>query len=405
MTTIGIDKVIFKQELYPRFDIDNNAVEQYRLNLEALPPITISKNNILIDGKHRLRAYQLSDKQEIPVEILDIEDETEILKEAIRRNAIHGKQLDMKEKKVLAQKLFDKIDDPEMLTLFAVSKSVIYNWTTKQRYERDEMEKAMLVSLYLKCWTQQRIAKKMEISQKTVSNALVEIPKMEKLLKPPESIQRYDVWNFSALDKTYGQSYPGRIPGQILENILWYFTQPLDVVCDPMVGGGTTIDVCQAMYRRYIGFDLNLVHDDTIKHSILDGWPNIPETYQKANLIFMDPPYFKKKAAEYKLPDEYNTKTGFMEFAQSWLEFSKQAIAKDGIVALLISDYVDYDNPKESIFSYEYAELFKNDFDLLYKISVPLSTQQYQAFHVTRAEENKRILIIGRELYIFRENG
>jgi len=403
--SIAIDKIDFRQDLYPRFDIDNEAVERYRLNIDALPPITVSKNHILIDGKHRLRAFQLSQRAEIPVEILDITDETEILKEAIKRNAIHGKQLDIKEKKALAQKLFNQLSEQEMIQLFAVSKSSIYNWTEKLRAEQDEEEAQKIISLYLQCWTQERIANEVGVDQKTVSNTLGKIPNLEKFLSPPESLQRYDVWKFSTLDKTYGQDYPGRIPGQIIENILWYWTKPKDIVCDPMVGGGTTIDVCKSMYRRYLGFDVNIVHDGAIKHDIKDGWPNIPETYEKADLVFMDPPYFKKKSVEYNLPEEYNTKKGFMEFAKTWVEFSKQAIARDGIVALLISDYVDYENFRESIFSYEYAELFTPHFDLLYKISVPLSTQQYQAFHVTRAETNKQLLIIGRELYIFKNNG
>ncbi len=399
---LKIDDIIFVEKLYPRFDMDNNAVEQYRLNLEALPPIVISQNHILIDGKHRLRAYQLSKKEEIPVEILDMTDETEILKETIKRNSTHGKQLDMKEKKSLAQKLFSKVAEDEMIALLAVSKRVIYDWTKDQRQEQKDEEKKKIIDLYLKCWTQERIASEIGISIGTVNGIVSKIADMQKLKTPPDSLQRYDVWNFNALDKTYGQAYPGRIPGQILENILWYFTKPLDVVCDPMVGGGTTIDVCKAMYRRYLGFDVNVVHDCTIKHNILDGWPDIPETYQKANLIFMDPPYFKKKATEYNLPEEYNTKDGFMKFAEAWVEFSRQAISKDGIVILLISDYVDYDNPRESIFSDEYAKLFESYFSRLYKISVPLSTQQYQAFHVTRAEEQRRLLIIGRELYIFK---
>ena len=57
---------------------------------------------------------------------------------------------------------------------------------------------------------------------------------MEKSVTPPESLKYYDVWNFAKLDKSYGQDYPGRIPGQIVENALWYFTKPLDIVCDPL---------------------------------------------------------------------------------------------------------------------------------------------------------------------------
>lgn len=391
-------------ELYPRFALDNDAVERYRMGIENLPPIVLSKSNILIDGKHRLRAYQLSAVEEIEAEILGIVDKAEILKEAIRRNSTHGKQLDREEKKALARRLFESCEISEIQALLGVGKSSVYTWTEDLLAERNAEQEAEMLRLYLKMWTQERIAEELGCTQKTVSNALVKIPELEKLLTPPESLKVYDVWNFAKLDKTYGQNYPGRIPGQIIENMLWYWTKPLDVVCDPMVGGGTTIDVCKAMCRRYIGFDTNLVHDDVIKHDIGDGWPKLPETYEKADLVFMDPPYFKKKAEEYNLPEEYNTKEGFLTFAKKWVEFSNQALKPKGIVALLISDYVDYENPNESIFSDEYADLFSG-YQRLYKISVPLSTEQYNGFHVDRAKKEKQLLIRGRELYILQKKG
>jgi len=35
----------------------------------------------------------------------------------------------------------------------------------------------------------------------------------------------FDVWNFQGCDEGYGDpSYPGRIPGQLIKNLLYYFT-------------------------------------------------------------------------------------------------------------------------------------------------------------------------------------
>ena len=35
----------------------------------------------------------------------------------------------------------------------------------------------------------------------------------------------FDVWNFQGCDEQYGDpSYPGRIPGQLIKNLLYYFT-------------------------------------------------------------------------------------------------------------------------------------------------------------------------------------
>lgn len=60
----------------------------------------------------------------------------------------------------------------------------------------------------------------------------------------------YDVWNFSGCHTLFGASHPGRIPGELVAHTLLALTQPGDLVIDPMVGSGTTIDVCLAMGRR-----------------------------------------------------------------------------------------------------------------------------------------------------------
>jgi hypothetical protein len=38
-------------------------------------------------------------------------------------------------------------------------------------------------------------------------------------------------------------SYFGRMPPEVVENLLWFFTEPGQVVFDPFASGGTTIDL------------------------------------------------------------------------------------------------------------------------------------------------------------------
>ena len=56
---------------------------------------------------------------------------------------------------------------------------------------------------------------------KIINNFLEET---EKFTNPPESIRKDDVWNFSACNKSYGFDFPGRIPGQIVENLAMLIT-------------------------------------------------------------------------------------------------------------------------------------------------------------------------------------
>lgn len=67
----------------------------------------------------------------------------------------------------------------------------------------------------------------------------------------------YNVWNYGNCDPRFGQKHPGQIPGQAIVNLLLWLTEPFEVVVDPMAGGGTTIDVCRYLLRRYYCFDID----------------------------------------------------------------------------------------------------------------------------------------------------
>jgi len=58
-------------------------------------------------------------------------------------------------------------------------------------------------------------------------------------------IQHFDVWPFASSGTE--SSYFGKMPLAVVENLLWAFTEPGDIVVDPFAGGGTTIDVPKAM--------------------------------------------------------------------------------------------------------------------------------------------------------------
>jgi len=77
----------------------------------------------------------------------------------------------------------------------------------------------------------------------------------------------YDIWTFNGLDKRYGQPHPGNIPAGILFNTLYYWTEQGDLIIDPMAGGGVTIDVCKAMRRRCVAYDIDPKRQDIKKQN------------------------------------------------------------------------------------------------------------------------------------------
>ena len=105
----------------------------------------------------------------------------------------------------------------------------------------------------------------------------------------PEFIKYFNQWTFTENDIRFGLAYPGRICGQAIGNLIYYYTEPGDLVVDPMAGGGPTGDVAEFLGRECRMFDLHPSRPDIEQWNVKDGFPLTDEAPQ---LIFMDPPYW-----------------------------------------------------------------------------------------------------------------
>ena len=81
--------------------------------------------------------------------------------------------------------------------------------------------------------------------------------------------------------------YPGVTPAFIIYNLVHRYTEPGDLVCDPMAGSGTTIDVCKEEGRRVIAFDIVPTRPDIIQADAR----NLPLEDNSVDMIFVDSPY------------------------------------------------------------------------------------------------------------------
>jgi DNA modification methylase len=106
---------------------------------------------------------------------------------------------------------------------------------------------------------------------------------------PP--IEATTLWDFPK--QSYGltpkgdNKYPGVTPALIIYNLVWRYTDPGDLVVDPMCGSGTTIDVCKEEKRRVIGYDISPVRPDIIQNDAR----KIPLEDNSVDLVFIDSPY------------------------------------------------------------------------------------------------------------------
>lgn len=556
---MNIASIIYREDLYPRFNFDEETVNQYRLNIGQLPSLVVSKNNILIDGYHRLIAYRIEQVEEIPVEVLPITEDEEILKEAIRRNASHGRQLTMSEKKKWARHLYEnRLKINEIAEVLAISYDTVNSWLHKERRARKEEEIGRVIHLNSKGYTQQQIADETGIPRRTVSDYLVgtglqeitpkefeklvcdklnaehvgkssndkgidgildgktavqvkqgdrvgrpavdqlvgsvnrarlshgiivaksfssgAVKEVERLKKedglnielklardvitgfgenlniqksakigemfqsildlylqcktqnqiataigvsegtvsriineikqdklsdesPPESLKIFNLWNFGKSNDAL--KYPGQIPSQIMENLLWYYTNPFDVVYDPMAGGGTTIRVCKAMYRRWQASDIAPIVSEIKCHDITAGFPG---WLTKPDFIFLDPPYWDMKKGEYS-----NDKTNlanmdledYYQAIDSIAKSAKQVLRDGGYIAWIVSASQKSDRWIDH--AIRFFTIFEKYFTPVLRCDVPYNTQQYTGNNVKTAKENKRLLNLTRDLGVFKK--
>ncbi len=106
-------------------------------------------------------------------------------------------------------------------------------------------------------------------------------------------LKERNVWTFEAPDPRFGKSgYKGRLPGQIVANALFYYTQPGAVVVDPMAGSGTMGDVIESLAyfsnRRCKMYDLDPIDAKIERANILQT--GIPEQSGSVDYVFLDPP-------------------------------------------------------------------------------------------------------------------
>jgi len=113
-----------------------------------------------------------------------------------------------------------------------------------------------------------------------------------KFKRPPLRIQPTTLWDYPSQD--YGDAqqgrpgYKGATPSYIIWNLLQRYTKEKDLVVDPFAGSGTTLDVARDLKRRALGYDVHPARKDIFR---VDARKLPPELSQKADLVFMDPPY------------------------------------------------------------------------------------------------------------------
>lgn len=361
----------------------------------------------------------------------------------------------------------------EIAEMFGVRQATISNYIKDLKYEYNLSRDALILKLHLLGWTYKEIGEVIGLTTdgaakviynfinnyKTINNSYqkgktiekiaaengFDIPlaygvvlrgdddkkrveefskkRVEESSKNKNSILKlYDVWNFSDRDErlgiiedSNGNEIKGIISGQIPLNVLYYYSKPGDLVVEPMAGGGSTIDACLVMGRKCLAFDVESKRPDIKKRDTIKEGIEMPEKSgpgeekTKADLVFVDPPYWSMKDDDY--PDGSISSLSRSEFYESLQKLARNVsdiLKKDGFFAIILQNQTekDLDEGEEQIphvlnVYNKVKELDK--FELVRQISCPQSTQTFTAQQVEKAKEEGRMLGLVRDLLIWRK--
>lgn len=420
--SIPVAQVRYVKDLYPRLQPDDATIDAYRLALDALPPITVARDGILVDGYHRWQAHVREGVGFIEADDLgDLSDE-QIFWESVERNASHGKQLLPADKRKIAELRYESFQPKSAVAQLAahlrVDERTVRRWTKDARAAQEAFRRERAYDLWLDCLTQEQIAAELDVPQSTVSDWLkpTENGHLSEIGKAPPgateekpwgNVQHFDVWDFPAAHG--GSSFFGRMPEQIVENLLWFYSAAGQTVFDPFAGGGTTITVAKRMGRRVWASDLHPamptlpIH----QHNMAWGWPD--DAPARADLILLDPPYWEQAKGRYSdHPDDLGNMP-LADFEAAWtgvIHACAEHLAPGGHIAYIISpterdDGTVIDHATDLLAFSRVAKL-----RVTRRIIVPYQTQQATGQQVTWAREHRQLLKRYRDLVVLEpENG
>ena len=310
-----------------------------------LTPLVVRPDGLILSGHRRFSVIKALGWEEVPVEIKNDGDDRILLIEYNRYRAKTGSEL-MREAELLHTVYAERAE----LNLLGRGNAVAEEDKVDARKEvaatigMGERTYGKLKKVYELAKVNPNAAAKMAaVDAGTISidsayksvRTLIKESESEGEEKPeiPDMIKFYNSWQFSENDPRFGMPHPGRIPGQIPANIIYYYTEPGDLVVDPMAGGGSTLDAAEYLERRCIGYDVAPRRPDIIAHDISLGFP---DEAKDAQLIFMDPPYWNMIDEGYSDGSaSRKSLDGFVEWYDALMAAAGSTVRRGGFVAVI----------------------------------------------------------------------
>jgi len=411
--------VVFRDDLYPRIDTSAVTVQKYAEDLSVLPPIEVNQIGELIDGWHRWTAHKKNEAETISAVVTKTASDSELLELAIERNASHGLQLSQEDKRDMARRIYaatpEKSRDAKkkhLSKILSVSDRTVRDWLSRMDKDAKEERNRRIFALWLACWTQQEIADEVGCVKAEVNAVCSKMADLPNMNKPDKAAAEhatdfetpiYNIWKQQT--KTSGASHFGNSEVRWLDNLIYLYTSPFDVVIDPFAGGGSTIDLCRKRFRRYFVSDRKPIVErekEIREHDLTSGLPKPPQ-WKDVKLVYLDPPYWKQAEGEYSNDPTDLANMQIDEFNKSLAGIINGFAKKlsDAYVSLIIQP-TQWKSPGRQFTDHVGDMLRAVKLPVEMRYSVPYESQQCNAQMVEWAKENKTCLVLTREIVVWR---
>ncbi|MGD0952831.1 MAG: DNA methyltransferase [Methanotrichaceae archaeon] len=272
---LSLESIELDSDLQPRVVLDQGTVIRYVEALkrgDSFPAVVVFYDGVtywLADGFHRVTAAKLAGLTEIEADIRNGSKKNALL-HSVSANEEHGLPRTQADKKKAITSL---LDDPEFKELSDrdIGRFCRVDHKTVSKYRREFVNPG---------------------SEPKLTDPSGEFPTEIQLV--PSQLQWSNVWEFPELTKDH-ITYPGHLPEVLLENVLYYWSEPGQMVYDPFAYTGSMGFVAERMGRRFEMSDIAPLDRRIRQHDILTC---IPDGLIKPDLIFLDPPVMELEKFE-----------------------------------------------------------------------------------------------------------
>jgi len=417
--TRKVAEIVFREDLYPRIETDPALVQRYAEQLEMLPPIEVNQHNELVDGWHRWTAHKKKGAEEIAVTVTTTPSEAEFLALACERNAKHGWQLTEASKKASAIRMFsggEGLDKKRIAGVLGVTERSVTTYLSNVEAQLEEERKRTIADMWFACRTLEEIGEAVGIHKDTVSEKtavcrnLEAFPKSDKLSalyqdadwQPP----LYDIWNVAK--NTSAVKHYGNTASEFVDNLVYTFTDPFEIVIDPFAGGGSTGEVCKRRLRRYWISDRKVepeMEGRIRQHDLVTDGIAGPYQFSDVALVYLDPPYWKQAAGKYSEDATDLANMGLDAFTATLVSIITaygKKLRPGAHLGCIISP-TQWPNEDKSVnyHDLDLARMVGGKLQLVRRVVCPYSSEQYNGTQVEIAKEQKLWMVLSRTMLVW----